>query len=339
MMTAILEKPGKIVIKEMEKPMPGPGDVLIKVKRIGICGSDIHAFHGKHPYVSYPFIQGHEFSGEVAETGRNVTGIKVGDRVTVRPQVVCGKCYSCTHGRYNICDNLKVLGFQADGAAREYFVVDSRLVIKLPAEIDEDAGAMAEPLAVGIHALKRVHNIRDLKVLVLGAGPIGNLTAQAARSLGAASVMITDITGFRVNKAKECGIDLAFNVRNEGLPEVIRAHFGGDRADIILECVGVQETIIQAVELARKGTDIIVVGVFGDKPAVDMGLVQDRELRLIGTLMYDETDYLAAVDMLQSKTVKVHPLITDHFPFKEYQNAYLHIESQREVTMKVMIDL
>lgn len=339
MMTAILEKPGKIVFKETEKPVPGPGEVLIKVKRIGICGSDIHAFHGKHPYVSYPFIQGHEFSGEVAETGRNVKGINIGDKVTARPQIVCGICYSCTHGRYNICDNLRVLGFQADGAAREYFPVHHNLVIRLPGEIDDDEGAMVEPLAVGIHAVKRVQSIRGLKVLVLGAGPIGNLTAQAAKSLGALSVMITDITGSRVKIAAECGIDHAFNVQKSDLTKVIRTHFGDNRADIIFECVGIQETISQAISLARKGTDIVVVGVFGDRPAVDMGLVQDRELRLTGTLMYCEEDYLSAVDLLKSKTVKVHPLITNHFPFKEYLNAYQHIDKQGEKTMKVMIDL
>jgi L-iditol 2-dehydrogenase len=339
MRTAILEKPGKIIFKETEKPVPGTGEVLIKVKRIGICGSDIHAFHGKHPYVSYPFIQGHEFSGEVVETGSNVTDITIGDNVTARPQVVCGKCYSCTHGRYNICDNLKVLGFQADGAARDYFPVHHSLVIRLPGEIDDDAGAMVEPLAVGIHALKRVQNIRGLKVLILGAGTIGNLLAQAAKSLGALSVMITDISDFRIKKAKECGIDYAFNVQKSNLLKKIQTYFGKDRADLIFECVGIQDTISQAVTMARKGTDIIIVGVFGDKPSVDMGLVQDRELRLIGTLMYCEEDYLCAIDFLRSKSVKVHPLITDHFPFKEYQNAYLHIEKQGKKIMKVMIDL
>lgn len=339
MIQAILEKPGKIIFKETGKPVPGPDEVLIKVKRIGICGSDIHAFHGNHPYVSYPFIQGHEFSGKVAETGSNVSGIKTGDIVTAQPQVVCGKCYPCTHGRYNICDNLKVLGFQADGAAREYFPVHQNLVIRLHGNIDADEGAMVEPLAVGIHALKRVQDIRDWKILVLGAGPIGNLTAQAAKSLGAASVMITDIIDSRLEIAKECGIDTTINVAKKDLSQAIRTHFGENKADLILECVGVQDSIHQAVELARKGTDIVVVGVFGEKPAVDMGLVQDRELRLIGTLMYSKENYLSAVNLLASKSVKIHPLITDHFPFKEYQHAYAHIDAQREKTMKVMIDL
>jgi L-iditol 2-dehydrogenase len=187
--------------------------------------------------------------------------------------------------------------------------------------------------------VKRVQSIRSLKVLVLGAGPIGNLTAQAAKSFGASSVMITDIVDSRVKRAAECGINHAFNVQKNDLHKVIQTHFGENRADIIFECVGIQDTISQAIDLARKGTDIVVVGVFGDKPAVDMGLVQDRELRLIGTLMYCEEDYLSAVDLLKSKTVKVRPLITNHFPFKEYMNAYLHIEKQREKTMKVMIDL
>ncbi|MBN2442449.1 MAG: alcohol dehydrogenase catalytic domain-containing protein [Spirochaetales bacterium] len=339
MKQAILTQPGKIEFKETDIPVPGPDEVLIKVKYIGICGSDIHAFHGKHPYVTYPFVQGHEFSGEVVETGNSVTDIQSGDKVTAMPQLVCNTCYSCTHGRYNICDNLKVFGFQADGAAGEYFAIHQRLVIRLPEEVTYEQGAMVEPVAVCVHALNRGETIKGLQVLVLGGGPIGNLTAQTAKSLGASQVMMTDIIDFRCGIAGKCNIDHIINVKEKDLNKEIAARFGENKADIILECVGIQETMSYAIEHARKGTDIIVVGVFGDKPVIDMGLIQDKELRIIGTLMYRKEDYLSAVKLLQSHAINVDPLITHHFPFNDYQQAYEFIAKNQTKTMKVMIDL
>jgi L-iditol 2-dehydrogenase len=337
MLQAVMTSPGIIEFSEVTVPEIEDNQVLVKIMRIGICGSDIHVYHGKHPYTSYPVVQGHEVSALVVKIGQDVKNIEVGDKVTIQPQVFCGKCYSCTHGKYHICDKLKVMGFQTTGMASEYFAVDSEKVLKLPADLSYDLGAMIEPLAVAVHAVSRGGEVKGKKVLVLGAGPIGNLVAQCAKAMGAEQVMITDLSEYRLKTAEECGIDYCVNTSSQDLGAEILNKFGPDRADLILECVGVNPTMEQAVTYARKGSDIIVVGVFGEKARIDLGLVQDRELRLIGTLMYQERDYIKAIELVGSNKIKLEPLITDYFDFKDYIKAYEHIEEKRDKSMKVII--
>ena len=240
-------------------------------------------------------------------------------------------------GAYHICDRLKVMGFQTTGAASELFAVDASKVLRLPKGMSLEQGAMVEPLAFGVHALERVGGAAGKKVLVLGAGPIGNLVAQAARGLGAAAVMITDTSDYRLDLAERCGIPLRVNPLKVDLGEAVRERFGPDKADLIFECVGVQKTVEQAVSLARKGTDVIVVGVFGDKPVVDMGTVQDRELRLVGALMYQQPDWVKAITLIEQGKIDLEPLVTDRFAFADYQKAYEYIDANRERAMKVMI--
>lgn len=334
----VMTSPGNIEFHEVAVPEPGPGEVLVRMKRIGVCGSDIHVYHGKHPYTSYPVVQGHEVSGELVKLGSGVESLSAGQKVTFMPQVTCGVCHPCTHGQYHICDSLKVMGFQTTGAASDYFVVPSASVILLPEGVDFDMGAMVEPVAVAVHAVRRLGSVAGKKILVLGAGPIGNLVAQTAKGFGASQVMITDVSDFRLSIAAGCGIDRCVNSQKENLPDAIADFFGPDKADGILECVGMELTMDQAIRNARKGTDIIVVGVFGDKGRVDLGLVQDRELRLIGTLMYQKTDYLGALDLMAEKKIRLETLITRHFPASAYPEAYEYIEGERDKSMKIMID-
>jgi len=337
MKQAVMTSPGKIEFHEVPVPALAQGQVLVRMKRIGVCGSDIHVFHGKHALTPYPVVQGHEVSGVIEKVGPGVTGFSPGQAVTFQPQVTCGTCYPCTHGDYHICDHLKVMGFQTTGAASELFAVDAKKVLRLPPGMSLEHGAMMEPLAVGVHALKRGGGSKGRKVLVLGAGPIGNLVAQAARGLGATDVLITDLSDYRLELAARCGISGGVNPAKADLSESVRRRFGEGKADLILECVGAQKTMEQAVAVARKGTDIIVVGVFGDKPVVDMGTVQDRELRLIGTLMYQEPDWKDAIALVEGGKVNLEPLVTDRYPFDRYLEAYKYIDANREKAMKVMI--
>jgi L-iditol 2-dehydrogenase len=339
MIQVVLSQPEKIEIREVPKPKPAAGQVLLKIKRIGICGSDIHAYYGKHPYIKCPIVQGHEFSAEVAELGPGVTQFRVGDRVTVRPQLTCGRCYQCLHGDYHICDELKVIGCQAEGAAQEFLIVSQDLVVKLPESIDYDYGAMVEPLAVGVHAAGRLSELEGKNILILGAGTIGNLAAQAVKALGAKAVMIADISDVRLEIARKCGLDFTVNNARADLAAEVKKTFGEKRADAIIECVGAGQTINQAITLARKGSEIIVVGVFGEKPSVDVGLIQDKELRVIGSLMYKKEDYETAIDLIESGKVQLQPLISQRFSLKQYAEAYKYIEQNREKTMKVLIEV
>ncbi|NCB36372.1 MAG: alcohol dehydrogenase, partial [Clostridia bacterium] len=167
MKQAVMVSPGKIIFQNVPVPPVGDDQIKVRMKRIGVCGSDIHVYHGLHPYTSYPVVQGHEVSAIVEETGRNVTRLKAGDMVTIQPQVVCGTCYPCTHGLYNDCESLKVMGFQTTGMASEYFVTEADKALKLPKEMSPDEGAMIEPLAVAIHAVRRAGGMNGKKVLVI----------------------------------------------------------------------------------------------------------------------------------------------------------------------------
>ncbi len=331
--------PGEIKFIDIPIPELKEDEILVKIMRIGVCGSDIHVYHGKHPYTDYPVTQGHEVSGKIEKIGLRVQGFKPGDKVTIQPQVVCGHCYPCTHGKYNICDELKVMGFQTTGTASEFFAVDSEKVIKLPDEMIYEEGAMLEPCAVAVHAVLKGGDVTNFNVLVLGAGPIGNLVAQTSLALGAKAVMITDLSDFRLGVAKEVGIDITINPTKVDLSEEIIKAFGPDKADLIIECVGANKTIDDAIENARKGTDIIVVGVFGDKPIIDLGFVQDRELRVIGSMMYQTNDFIKAIELVHSKKIDLKPLMTNHFPFEDYNKAYKFIEDKKDKVMKVFIDV
>jgi L-iditol 2-dehydrogenase len=341
MRQAVMTRPGSIEIRDIPRPAPGEGEVLLRVKRIGVCGSDIHVWHGLHPYTAYPVVQGHEVSALIEELGPGVDSskLKVGMPVTFMPQITCGKCYSCRSGAYHICDSLRVMGFQAPGAAQDYFPVAADKIVPLPSGLSEESGAMIEPLSVAVHALRRGGGASAKKVVVVGAGPIGNLVAQVAKAQGAREVLVMDKSAYRLSLALECGVDHAVNASSELLAAAIEKRFGADKADLILECVGAEPTMTQAVTAARKGTTIVVVGVFGVKPLVDLGLVQDRELSLVGTLMYKAEDYADAVKLAASGKMALDRLVTDRYKFEDYAEAYRYIEKAGDKAMKVMIAL
>ncbi len=339
MLQQIMTGPGNIEFAEVKTPVPGAGQVLIKIIKIGICGSDIHVYHGKHPFTKYPVTQGHEVSGEIVSAGPGVAGLKPKQKVTVEPQVICKKCWPCRHGKYNLCENLKVMGFQTTGMASGYFVTDASKVTLLPETMTYDEGAMIEPLAVAVHAVKQAGDVTGANIIVLGAGPIGNLVAQTARGLGAARVLITDISDWRLKKAKECGIDLGVNTAKEDLGRTIKMLFGPDKADIIFDCAGNNTSMGQAIQYARKGSTIILVAVFSDMASVDLAVVNDHELDIKSSMMYRHDDYEDAIRLSSEQKVLLPPLISQHFKFKEYLKAYEYIDAHRETTMKVIINV
>ena len=339
MLQQVMTAPGKIEFREIETPVPRAGEVLIRIMKIGVCGSDIHVWHGKHPFTSYPVTQGHEVSGEIAALGAGVGNLEVGQKVTIQPQVVCGKCYPCRHGKYNLCETLKVMGFQTTGVASEYFAVDAAKVTPLPQEMSFDEGAMIEPLAVAVHAVRKFGDMQGIRVAVLGAGPIGILVAQAAKGMGAESVLITDISDLRLEKARQCGVDFCVNTREADFGEALVSSFGPDKADVIYDCAGNNVTMGQAIRCARKGSTIILVAVFAGMAEVDLAVLNDHELDLNTTMMYRNEDYLEAIELVRAGKVDLKPLISKHFAFRDYAEAYRYIDENRETTMKVIIDV
>ena len=339
MLQQVMTAPGVIEFREIEKPTPQVGEVLVKIMEIGVCGSDIHVWHGEHPFTSYPVTQGHEVSGEIAEVGEGVEGFTVGQKVTIQPQVVCGKCHPCRHGKYNLCEELKVMGFQTTGVASEYFAVDAKKVTLLPDSMSFDEGAMIEPLAVAVHAVRKFGDMTGMKVAVLGAGPIGILVAQAAKGMGAESVLITDISDVRLHKAKECGIDYCVNTKTANFGDALVEAFGPDKADVIYDCAGNNTTMGQAIQYARKGSTIILVAVFAGMATVDLAVLNDHELDLNTTMMYRNEDYIEAIALVRDGKVQLKPLVSKHFAFRDYAEAYRYIDENRETTMKVIINV
>lgn len=339
MLQQVMTAPKQIVFREVDIPSIGKNQVLVKIKRIGICGSDIHVYHGEHPFTSYPVTQGHEVCGEIAEVGSGITDLSPGQRVTIEPQVFCGKCHPCRHGKYNLCEQLKVMGFQTTGVASEYFAVDAAKVDVLPETMSFDEGAMIEPLAVTVHAVKRFHEMQGAKVIILGAGPIGNLLAQSCKAFGAEKVMITDVSDYRLELAKKVGADIAVNTRKSDIGEAILDAFGADKADVIYDCAGNDITMNQAIQHARKGSAIILVAVFAKMANVDLAVLNDHELDLNTTMMYRHEDYEDAIRIVKEKKVQLKPLMTKRFTFADYGKAYEYINANRETTMKVLIEV
>ncbi len=339
MIQQVMTEPGKIVFREMETPKPSRGEVLVRVKRIGICGSDIHVWDGEHKGIGYPVTQGHEVSGMVEALGEGVGAFYIGQKVTIEPQIVCGKCYLCRHGKYNLCENLKVMGFQTTGAASEYITAPAGRVTALPDDMSYDEGAMIEPLAVTVHAVKRFAPIAGTKAAVLGCGPIGILLAQSLKAIGAAKVLVTDINDYRLALAKQCGANYAVNTEKEDFGEAMVRYFGPDKADVIYDCAGNDITIGQAIRYARKGSKIILVAVFAKEAHVDLFTLNDHELDLDTTMMYRHEDYEDAIRLVNEGKIQLQPLISRHFPFRKYAEAYRYIKQNRESTMKVLIEV
>lgn len=342
MRQAVLTAPERIEFREvpdLTAERLGEDEILIRIKKIGICGSEIHSYHGEHPATFYPVVQGHEYSGIVTAVGSKVTKCKPGDKVTARPQLACGQCAPCRRGQYNVCENLRVQAFQADGAAQDYFIVPEDRLVRLPETFSLEYGAMIEPAAVGAHAASRAGDLTGKNVVVSGAGTIGNLVAQFVLARGARKVLITDVSDYRLETARRCGIAETLNVAKTPLKEGVKEVFGDEGFQVGFEVAGVESSIRSLMESAEKGSTIVVVAVFAKDPALSMFFLGEHELILAGTMMYRHEDYLTAVEEIASGKVSLAPLVTDRFAFEQYDEAYRFIAENQEKCMKVIIDL
>ncbi len=342
MRQAVLTEPEHLEFREVPSPKPedlGAHQVLADIKRIGICGSEIHSWHGQHPATFYPVVQGHEYSAVVTAVGSEVSVCRPGDRITARPQLVCGHCGPCRRGQYNVCENLRVQAFQADGAAQDSFVIDDDRVVKLPDDMPLEYGAMIEPAAVGVHAVARAGEVRGKNVVVSGAGTIGNLVAQAALAAGAARVLITDVSEGRLGIARQCGISETLNVSKTTLKEAVKEIFGEDGFQLAFEVAGVESSVRPLMECLEKGGTLVVVAVFAQDPRLSMFHLGEHELNVVGTMMYRHEDFIRAVDSIEAGSTVLKPLISRTFPFGQYAEAYRFIDENRDSSMKIIIDL
>lgn len=327
---AKLVAPKKFIIEEVDIPKPALNEVLIKVKACGICGTDLHAYYGEHPFISYPIVPGHEFSGIVEKTG---------EHVVVEPLLTCGKCYNCKIGRYNICNDLKVIGCQTDGAFAQYIAIPINKVFSIPKDMSFEEATFVEPTAVGIHAIKKADNIKGERIIIMGAGPIGLIILQLSKIFGAKEIIITDILNSRLKLAKEFGATYAINIREIDLVKWVYDTFGRDGIDKVFECVGGNQniTINQAINLTRKGTKIILIGVFKRSLPIEINLIQDRELEIVGSLVYTSNDFSEAIDLLYKKKINVNRLISKVLPLEKVEDAMKMLVEEKERNIKIIL--
>ncbi|MBL1410176.1 zinc-dependent alcohol dehydrogenase [Sphingobacterium faecale] len=340
MKQAILVSPEHIVFSEVAEPAQlGSNDVLIHIKKIGVCGSDIHAYKGKHPFTQLPVVQGHEYSGQVVRVGSAVMKAKVGDKVTGRPQRVCGSCGPCRSGRYNVCANLQVEGFQAPGVAQDYFVLPEDRLYVIPESIDFDAIALIEPAAVAAHATAMIRDIGSKNIVISGAGPIGNIIAQFAKLRGAKRVIVSDFNPFRLQKMHDLGITETINLAEENFEDGLKRILKDESFQVGIEAVGVEPALHNLVDHIEKAGQVIIVGVYEEFPRLNMGYVGEHELTIQGSMMYKDEDYQEVIRCLTEGKLQLSALITQRFPFENYNEAYQFIEKQASRTIKVLIDV
>ena len=313
-----------VVFETVPEAVPADGEVRIRGTVVGICGSDTHAACGHHPFIDLPYRPGHEVIGIVDAVGTGVDDSWLGTRVVVEPNLACGHCTQCLAGRYNICRELLVLGCQTPGGLADSFTVAVDRIVALNPELDDDHAILIEPLATPIHAVRRaaeaVGDLRGRPVVVIGAGPIGLFVLLALRDAGA-NVVVADLLVSKRERAERLGAAGSFDPTAPDAVESALAMLGGPAA-VVVDCVSRESSVAQAVDLVDKGGAIMIVGVAAGATPVRLDLIQDRELALIGNLMYVREDYTAAIDLLASGAVPIDEIITARFDFEKSADAF-----------------
>ena len=333
---AYIPQAHQLQFREIDRPVIAPGKVIVKIVRIGICGSDIHAFKGKHPLVSFPLIQGHELSGFIVEVGEGVNDYKIGDLLTIEPAIGCGKCPKCQQGLIAQCDQLQFIGGNLPGGGNQYLQVDPDYIVRYSPGASLDDAVMTEPLAVAIHAVNRVPNIKDQKVFIAGGGTIGLLVAQVCRLQGAKEIIISEMLPFRSQVASILGFKTIFP--DDQLGNQVK-NIMKSSPSVVFDCVGMENPLNTCIHLVERGGFVIVAGVYENPPRVDMVLVQDKEINMLGSLMYSFQEFRKAAELIMLKKIILKPLQTHHFPFHQWVEAYRFIEDLNNSFIKVFIDI
>lgn len=348
MRAAVLTKEKTFTMESREIPSPGPGEVVVRVRNVGICGSDVHYWaHGKCGafIVKGPLVLGHESSGEVIrvhpDDESNQKGVRVGDRVALEPGVPCRHCQSCRGGRYNLCKDVR---FHAtppiDGTLCQYVVHPADFCFPLPQNVSLEEGALIEPLSVALHACDRAQVSLGSQVLITGAGPIGLVCVLAARAAGATRIIITDVVEDRLRVARELGATHTLSATRQDLVQAIKDACGnGEGADVTMDASGAEPAIRAGMQATRPGGKYVSIG-RGAKDLVSIPLfeVMDKEIDILGVFRYRNT-YGKAVSLLAEKRINVMPLITHRFSLENVLEAFETAAEGRDGAIKVMLSI
>lgn len=345
MKAAVLYAAGDVRIESMASPRLDAGMVLLRIRRAGICGSDLHYYELGHcgpSVVDLPFVLGHEFAAEVVDVAGGVTSVKIGQRVTANPARACGFCDFCKAGRGNLCLKTVMLGSAGskpptDGAMAEFVAVRADQCHILPDSIDDETGAMIEPLAVALHAIKRSGGVSGKRVLVLGAGTIGRLVAAAAKAYGAVPVAITEVVPERRRKAEDSGIAHVLNPEGKHFLEEI-LEISGLGFDTIFEASASPRALRQAFDIVRPGGTVVQIGT---QPNEDIPLpamrIMRKEINYVGSQRYGDV-FDEAIRLVTAGRIDLRPLMSDEFRADEAAKAF-RVAADRTHSLKVQLQL
>jgi L-iditol 2-dehydrogenase len=325
MKTAVMTGIGKMAIIERDIPQPKPGEVLVRIEYVGICGSDLHYYQTGRIgdfVVKPPFVLGHEAGGVVAETGAGVTHLKKGDRVALEPGKTCGHCEFCRSGKYNLCPDVVFFATPpVDGVFQEYAAHEAALCFKLPDTVSTLEGALIEPLAVGFHAALTGEARIGQTALVTGAGCIGLVSMLALKAQGISTVYVTDVVEKRLQKAKDLGAGEVINAAERNTAEAVRELTGGRGVDLVIETSGNEVSAAQAIESACKGGTMVFVGYSASgNMNLPISAALNRELTFKTIFRYRHI-YPLAIGAVASGAVDIKRIVTDVFDFDDIQDA------------------
>lgn len=341
MRAAVLAAPRTIEIQTWDVPTPGKDEALVRVKAVGLCGSDVHYYeHGRigDYIVRYPMILGHEAAGEVVAVGEEVQNLTVGQRVTIEPGVTCGRCTYCKSGRYNLCPQVEFLATPPfDGAFCEYIAIRADFLYPIPDSLSDEKAALIEPFSVGLHAVRRGHLVPGETVVIMGMGPIGMLALAAAKASGASRVIGVDMEPFRLEIALKMGATHVIDASKEDAVAAVNRILGNQGADLAIETAGNGQAVRNAIGSVRRGGRVVLVGLPPQsETAVDIGHIVDGEIDIYGVFRYHNT-YAAAVEMLSGDQIDLTPIITDDLPLESAAVAFEKAIHEKNRTLKIVI--
>lgn len=330
----------KFEIEEVSTPRHGEKEALVRIKKVGICGSDLHIYRGENPVIKAPVVLGHEAVGIVEKTGPKVVSFREGQRVVIIPYVSCGRCEYCRSNHPNVCDNLLTIGGMTEnGAFAEYMVLPEDFLINIPEGITLEEAVLIEPTTVAVRAIKRSRNVQGKNIAILGAGTIGLLILQVARIYGAKRILITDIVEEKLKLAKRLGADITLDVSRRDYFKILRKDDGLRKFDVVFDCVVNRESIKLSFSLVKKAHKVVVVGIPAKEVEVNFIPIICGELDLSGSYLYLREDFLEARKLIKDKSINTSSLISKQFPFTEVARAFQEIEENKGKLVKVILNM